>query len=194
MVPHLDFELITAGNNFTDKQKMTDKPDLRVENDWWGYFIRIYRQKNPFELITAGNYFTDKQSMTAKPDLRINFIDKKIFLSSSQRVIILKGTTTVQKTFFENLKRCLYCKWLSCLWLPVRLSCYFFYHDLVFGNLILYNYWPPQRSRHSRLKWAFSGRKYDKFLLKSKSSKIKNGDFWCSARSWNLRSISYIRV
>ena len=106
----------------------------------------------------------------------------------------LKVPTTVKKRIFENLKRCLYCKWLSCLWLPVRLSCYFFYHAPVFGNLILYNYWSPQRSRHSRLKWAFSGRKYDKFLLKSKSPKIKNGDFGCSARSWNLRSIFYIRV
>ena len=27
------FELITAGYHFTDKRKMTDKPDLRVEND-----------------------------------------------------------------------------------------------------------------------------------------------------------------
>ena len=26
MVPHLDFELVIAGNYFTDKQKMTDKP------------------------------------------------------------------------------------------------------------------------------------------------------------------------
>ena len=31
-VPHLDFELVTAGNNSTDKRKMTDKPSLRVEN------------------------------------------------------------------------------------------------------------------------------------------------------------------
>ena len=32
MAPHLDFELVIAGNYFTDKQKMTDKPNLRVEN------------------------------------------------------------------------------------------------------------------------------------------------------------------
>ena len=34
MVPHLDFELVIAGYYFTDKQKMTDKPNLRVENNW----------------------------------------------------------------------------------------------------------------------------------------------------------------
>ena len=27
MAPHLDFELVIAGNYFTDKQKMTDKPN-----------------------------------------------------------------------------------------------------------------------------------------------------------------------
>ena len=26
MVPHLDFELVIAGNYFTDKRKMADKP------------------------------------------------------------------------------------------------------------------------------------------------------------------------
>ena len=34
MVPHLDFELVVASNYLTDKQKMTDKPNLRVENTW----------------------------------------------------------------------------------------------------------------------------------------------------------------
>ena len=29
MVPHIDFELVLAGNYFTDKQKMTDKPNFR---------------------------------------------------------------------------------------------------------------------------------------------------------------------
>ena len=33
MVPHLNFELVIAGNYFTDKRKMTDKQDLRVENN-----------------------------------------------------------------------------------------------------------------------------------------------------------------
>ena len=39
------FELITAGDYFTDKQSMTAKPDLR---------INFIDQKNLFELITAG--------------------------------------------------------------------------------------------------------------------------------------------
>ena len=34
MIPHLDFELITAGHYFTDKEKMTDKPSLRVKNKY----------------------------------------------------------------------------------------------------------------------------------------------------------------
>ena len=33
MVSHLDFELVIAGNYFIDKQKMTDKQNLRVENN-----------------------------------------------------------------------------------------------------------------------------------------------------------------
>ena len=33
MVPHLDFELVIAGNYFTDKQKMADKPTLRLRNN-----------------------------------------------------------------------------------------------------------------------------------------------------------------
>ena len=32
MVPDLHFLLVTAGNDFTDKQKMTGKPNFRVKN------------------------------------------------------------------------------------------------------------------------------------------------------------------
>ena len=31
MIPYLHFDLVLAGNNFTDKQKMTDKPNFRQE-------------------------------------------------------------------------------------------------------------------------------------------------------------------
>ena len=33
MIPNRNFELVIAGNYFTDKQKMTDKPNLRLENN-----------------------------------------------------------------------------------------------------------------------------------------------------------------
>ena len=33
MVTHLNFELVIAGNYFTDKRKKTDKPNLRVKNN-----------------------------------------------------------------------------------------------------------------------------------------------------------------
>ena len=33
MVLYLHLELVIVGNNFTDKQKMTDEPNLTVENN-----------------------------------------------------------------------------------------------------------------------------------------------------------------
>ena len=52
MVPYLHFEIVTAGNDFTGKQTMTDKQ------------FKMYTNT---ELITAGKNFTEKHKMTDKP-------------------------------------------------------------------------------------------------------------------------------
>ena len=35
---------------------MTDKPNLRVKNNWYGYFIRIFRQKKTPALSLQNDY------------------------------------------------------------------------------------------------------------------------------------------
>ena len=59
MVAHFVFDLVIAGNYFTDKRKMTDKPNYRVKNIDKVILSEYLDNKNLFELITAGNYSTD---------------------------------------------------------------------------------------------------------------------------------------
>ena len=63
MIRYLHFGQVTAGNNFIDKPKMTDKPILEVKLLIRG-FCQDTDRNNFFELITVGNNLTDKLKMT----------------------------------------------------------------------------------------------------------------------------------
>lgn len=66
MIPYLHFELVTAGNNLTDKPKMTYKSISEVQNIY-KIILKWYKSKgNIFEVITARHYLTDNQKMTDK--------------------------------------------------------------------------------------------------------------------------------
>ena len=64
MIRYLHFGQVTAGNNFIDKLKMTDKPILEVKITDQGILSGYSDKNNLFELITVGNNLTDKLKMT----------------------------------------------------------------------------------------------------------------------------------